>query len=52
MVRNAATSLRKALGLSKDDFAEKIGVTGRLICYLEKGERDWSDELLVKIQAL
>jgi len=45
-IRMAAREMREHLALSKGQLAEKLGVSERLINYLEGGERTWSDKLL------
>lgn len=49
-IRRAAKAMREYLILSKEQFAEKLGVSSRLISYLENGERIWSDDLLKKLE--
>jgi ribosome-binding protein aMBF1 (putative translation factor) len=48
-VRLAAKRMRDHLGFSRGQLAEKLGVSERLINYLENGERVWSDKLLEKL---
>lgn len=41
--------LRKALGLSQEQFGEKIGITKASISNIEKGNRNMSDQTLKSI---
>lgn len=51
-IRISAKAVREHLGMSKEDFAESLDVSSRLISYLECGERAWSDDLLNKLTAV
>ncbi len=38
-------ALRLAKGLKASWVADKMGVSGSMVCYLETGRRKWSDDL-------
>ncbi len=42
-------TLRKALGISQEQFGEKIGITKASISNIEKGNRNMSDQTLKSI---
>lgn len=41
--------LRKALGLSQDAFAKRLGVTGTAVSRYEKGERSLTEQMALSI---
>ena len=45
-------SLRKGLGLTQQQFAEKLGVSQRAVRYWEKGKRAPSSEIKTKLDDL
>ncbi|MBI4687333.1 MAG: helix-turn-helix transcriptional regulator [Nitrospirae bacterium] len=45
-------TLRKGLGLTQQQFAEKLGVSKRAVIYWEKGKRSPSSEILTKLDDL
>ncbi len=40
---------RTEKNLSRNELADKLNVTARLICYWENGERECSFDMLIKI---
>ena len=43
--------LREDRDLTQTEVAEAIGITQRKYSYLETGQQDWTDELLVRLAA-
>ena len=42
-------SARKALGLTQSEFASRLGVTNPAISKLEKGERNFTDQMVIAV---
>jgi transcriptional regulator with XRE-family HTH domain len=51
-IQKAAKDLRINLEMSVADFAQALGISVQMIYMLERGDRDWSDDLITKIETL